>query len=990
MRTGASTSRIGPRLLRIVVPLTLAFVGISAWFAWRGFNDTRRHVGEDREASATSAVRNLERFLHGRFELMTAVASSDGFRAADAKAIAGQLRTISVPNGAFDGGFAWVDISGTVRAAAWPGRTPSLTVVGAPFIRGVLASRVPSVTSITGARAQPMEVLAVPTTDAAGRLNGALLAAMALDDVHSLVSGLNLRRSQLTIVDADEHILVGGSPVRFDAVTPTRSFRAMVQRRVGWMVGVADPRGKPDQVVGFATMPTSRWLVTVAESSSQALAPARNTLLSYLGLLGALALMGTGLGLYERRRVRRATMDDQRHRISAARMRITASRFIAAGEQATVGNTVAEAIGEELGVPWCAILNLASVDGPTRIAAYGDVPEGLGGMPIARHLQPEARDGASSLVEIGALANEQRVMAVTIGDPAEGNVALLPLAPHRTVREPELAAVSAIVESAVQAFERARMLDRARLRDDALGDIERELLSMEGAGARMRRLVELLVPAMADFATVELAGRRGQQVVAARHRVPGGLPGLYALTSAQVTGGPVERTVLVTADGLRFGTPDLSAFAGSSCIVAPIRVDGPPATLIVGRTRGGGRPFDVTDRAFVDAVAVRAGVAVTRARRGEQERRVGFELQRSLLREMPQQVGDTVCIASRYRAGARDLHVGGDWFDAFALDDGRVALCVGDVVGHGLTAAAAMGRLASALRAIALAECEPDVVLRHLDRFAAQTDGARLATVAYVVLDPLTGLVRYRTAGHPPPLVVHADGSAEYLWDGRGAPLGIADSAARANGECRIGAGATIVLFSDGLFERRGELVDTSLARLAALAARHAGEDPEVLVEGLLRDSLGDRAQSDDVAILASRIAHVGRRAAFSFPASPGSVAQARGTVRRWLADAPLTPARADDALLAVSEALSNAVEHGSASAVDPVRVELLESPGGTCTVHVRNSGPWRDAAAAGNRGRGMTIMRSLVDDVRVDNDVAGTTVTLEIGPTRERRYPRG
>lgn len=979
MRTGAS-SKIAPRLLRILVPLTLAFAGLSAWVAWGEYRTTRQHIGEERHASATAAARNLERFLHGRFDLMTAVASSSGFHAGDPLAIDRQLAKLNRRDIGFDGGFAWVDLRGTVRAAAWPGRTPSLTVVGAPFIRSVLASRVSSVTSITGARAQPMEVLAVATTDTTGRLNGALLAAMALDDVRDLVPGLDLRRSQLTIVDADDHILVGGSPVRFDSVARTASYRAMVARRSGWTMGAADPRGRTDQIVGFATVPTSRWLVTVAEARTEALASARRTLLGYLGLLAALTVLGTSFGLYESRRLRRASFDHQRQRISTARMRITASRFIAAGEQATLGHTVAEAIAEELGVPWCAIVNLASVDGPTRIAAYGEVPDGLGAMPIAEHLDPTDADG-SSLVEIGALADAQRIMAVTIGDPADGNVALLPLAPHRVVQESERAAVGAIVESAVQAFERARMLDRARLREDALGEFERELLSVEGVGARTRRLVELLVPAVADFATVEVAGRRGPRVVAARHRVPAGLPALSSLQSAHLTGGPVDRAVLTTAAGAHFGVFGQSTLAGSSCIVAPMRTDGPPALLIVGRTRDGGRPFDVTDRAFIDAVAVRAGVAVTRARRGEQERRVGLELQRSLLREMPSQLAGSVDLASRYRPGARDLHVGGDWFDAFALDDGRVALCVGDVVGHGLTAAAAMGRLASALRAIALAEREPDVVLRHLDTFAAQTDGARLATVAYVVLDPTTGVLRYRTAGHPPPMIVKADGSADYLWDGRGAPLGIADSATRANGECCIPAGATIVLFSDGLFERRGELVDTSLDRLAALAARHAGEDPDALVDGLLRDSLGDRAQSDDVAILAARLAHVGRQTQFAFPASAGNVAEARGTVRAWLAATPLPPDRAQDILLAVSEALTNAVEHGSASSVDTVRVELLEAPGGGCTVKVSNSGPWREAAAGGNRGRGLKIMQRLVDDIRIHNDPTGTTVTLEVGP---------
>jgi PAS domain S-box-containing protein len=204
--------------------------------------------------------------------------------------------------------------------------------------------------------------------------------------------------------------------------------------------------------------------------------------------------------------------------------------------------------------------------------------------------------------------------------------------------------------------------------------------------------------------------------------------------------------------------------------------------------------------------------------------------------------------------------VGGDWYDVLALPDRRVALVVGDVVGRGLSAATTMGQLRSALAALSLSADSPAVVLDGLERFARQVDGARMATVAYAVLDPAGGEVRCACAGHPPPLVLLPDGTTLYLEGGR-SPLLCAlppgAAGARTEGTYRLPPGARLVLFSDGLVERRCESLDEGLDRLAARAVAAPGGDDwcDRLVE-LMLDGAGD----DDIALLGLTYAPVLRR----------------------------------------------------------------------------------------------------------------------------------
>lgn len=275
-----------------------------------------------------------------------------------------------------------------------------------------------------------------------------------------------------------------------------------------------------------------------------------------------------------------------------------------------------------------------------------------------------------------------------------------------------------------------------------------------------------------------------------------------------------------------------------------------------------------------------------------------------------------------------------------------------------------MGRLASALRALAISEDSPEAMLDALEDFAGRTRGAMLATVALLVLDPLTGELEYSVAGHPPPLVVHADGSTDYLWDGRRTPLGVTvadpDSVL---GRGTLAEGDTVVLYTDGVVERRGEIIDTSLERLARTARANRDLGPASMVDAVLGEMLGAVTQSDDAAMLVARIDHIGRRLRFSTPPTPSSLATARRRVNDWAADLPAADL-GEGLGIAVGMALSKlaACRGGDDGVID---VELIQAADGEVTARMTRQGV-AGAGALDQGGHALDVIRGLVADVRI------------------------
>jgi serine phosphatase RsbU (regulator of sigma subunit) len=266
-----------------------------------------------------------------------------------------------------------------------------------------------------------------------------------------------------------------------------------------------------------------------------------------------------------------------------------------------------------------------------------------------------------------------------------------------------------------------------------------------------------------------------------------------------------------------------------------------------------GRPRRITEeeRVFLEALAGQCSLAVERAAMYEREHTTAETLQRSLLPDRLPSVPGLV-MAARYLPVARNMEIGGDWYDAFWLADRRLAVAVGDVMGKGLIAAAGMGRVRNALRALALTDPRPAAVLGGLDRLFAATElEEQVTTVAYLVLDPVNGDGVLGNAGHLPALVLDKDQAPRFDEVEAGTPLGWA-SPRKQHSFC-LRPGSTAVFYSDGLVENRSRGLDSGLDELAAVAARaepDVQDQPELLLQYLVDRMLAGHEQDDDVTVL--------------------------------------------------------------------------------------------------------------------------------------------
>jgi serine phosphatase RsbU (regulator of sigma subunit)/anti-sigma regulatory factor (Ser/Thr protein kinase) len=383
------------------------------------------------------------------------------------------------------------------------------------------------------------------------------------------------------------------------------------------------------------------------------------------------------------------------------------------------------------------------------------------------------------------------------------------------------------------------------------------------------------------------------------------------------------------------------------------------------------------ERRFVESLAGQAAQVLDRAGHFESEQTIAETLQRSVLPvSLPRVEG--VQLAARYVPGTAELDVGGDWFDAITLAQGRLGLVVGDVVGKGVQAAATMAQLRNALRAFALDRMKPATTLARLNRLADEVLETAFATVVYVVVDPAAGICRYTSAGHPPPLVAYPDRTVELLEGARGLPLGTVPDVRYTQAVVELPAGSVLLLYTDGLVERRSRPLDEGL-ELLRTAVVEGPRDPELLVEHVLERMIGTSERGDDIALLAVRLLTVAPRPLdLRLPGDVGSLDLVRDALRIWLEGAPLGRAEAEDVVLASWEACANAIEHARDPEQDRLRVcaELDES---VVRIVVEDTGQWAPPADRFDRGLGLRLMHSLMSSVDIARGDTGTRVTLEM-----------
>ncbi|GAA3390242.1 SpoIIE family protein phosphatase [Cryptosporangium minutisporangium] len=383
------------------------------------------------------------------------------------------------------------------------------------------------------------------------------------------------------------------------------------------------------------------------------------------------------------------------------------------------------------------------------------------------------------------------------------------------------------------------------------------------------------------------------------------------------------------------------------------------------------RGFSTEDQTLLLLLCGSLAQALHRAYAFDQQREVAVALQRSILGPAVLPAG----FAVRYQPAGRPLEVGGDWYDAVDLPDGRIGIMVGDCVGRGLAAATVMGQLRSAGRALLLQATGPAEVLTALDRFAALLPGARCTTAFCGILDAESGLLVYSSAGHPPGVVVLADGRTQLLDAGRGIPLGLRRTEPREEVTTTLPARSVVLLYTDGLVERRRVSIDAGIQRAADTLREHRGLPVEELAEQIMERMTGRNGASDDVALLLYR--HPAPLD-LSFDADPKELAPVRAALRDWLRRAGIGSTTTQNVLVAAGEACANAVEHGYRDW--PGRIRLAaRAIGEDLEVTVSDSGSWRDepTTASPYRGHGLNLIRALMSRVTLNFGATGTTVEM-------------
>lgn len=646
------------------------------------------------------------------------------------------------------------------------------------------------------------------------------------------------------------------------------------------------------------------------------------------------------------------------------------------------------------------------LDIPTMLEQSADLRRGR--PVVVPHVTEELRRAFARNDEQLALAERHGVTSsitapLHVGDDIVGLMFLDFTSISGRVHQPaDLGLVESLADRIVLVLERAYLTaeaQRATARLDLLNDVSELLLGALDTRARLEGVTTVVVPTFADACVAYLATPEGLQLAACKI-ADGDLGAVTVWTDAPATpidgAGPMaaafrsREPVLVSDVPADLAVALNPAERGSeadlemrSALVVPMLADDEPLGVLVFGYSGSGRRYGDDDVALAKEIARKVAPAVEDAMRFEHELATAEALQRSLLPERLPELQDAE-LAARYVPGGVGLKVGGDWYDAVPLRDGRVMLAIGDVVGHGVRAAASMGKLRNVLQYGALDGLAPAALLQRLNAYFCALADADMATLFVAEYDPGRHRIRYANAGHPPAFLRHPDGAIELLDQGRGMPLCATDQARYHEAEHALSPGSLLLLYTDGLIERRGESLDAGFERLGAVL-RDASFDVEDVADTVLFELLQDGAPPDDVAVLCVATIPTSDDLQLRLPASPRHLARMRKVVTDWLTAKGATVEEAREITVAVNEVAANAIEHAYGLA-DAAYIVVGYADGRAVEFEVRDFGRWRNRRVRGDRGRGLDLARALMDSVEVVPDDDGTLVRLRrrLGHTEE------
>jgi PAS domain S-box-containing protein len=538
---------------------------------------------------------------------------------------------------------------------------------------------------------------------------------------------------------------------------------------------------------------------------------------------------------------------------------------------------------------------------------------------------------------------------------------------------------------------------RATLQLAFFAELGQRLTSLPTLDATLDAVVESLVPNFADWAMVELHDDGETYVAAAEHAAPALRRDLHELMGRR---NPDGTTLAVGDDAIRTGrpaivysdrpAPDAGAAGFTSAVAVPLIVDsGVRGVLTLAMVEAAGA-FSDADLPFVQEIARRISPALARAEIYERERRIAQTFQNAVLpRRLPDIPG--LRFDALYEPGKTEALVGGDWFDAFRLADGRIVLTIGDVVGSGLAAATAMGEARQSIRGAAAINPDPAVLLDAADRILSEGQDDRYATAWVGIVDPIDFSLRYASAGHPQPMVRDANSTVRLL-ESDGLPLGLSGSLAqrRTTVTTFIEPGSLLLLFTDGLIESSRDALRDEALLIAALAATPPNRRATARE---LRDAvLGNEAAHDDVAILLvefterlTEFAGNVRAKRWKFDVGDARAAtEARRALVEELRGAGINEENVLVAELIVAELLGNVVRYAGG------RVDLiLDYSADVPVIHLIDAGqgfehnPRLPADAYAENGRGLFIVAELAREFTISRAPGGGSHARVVLETR-------
>ncbi len=383
------------------------------------------------------------------------------------------------------------------------------------------------------------------------------------------------------------------------------------------------------------------------------------------------------------------------------------------------------------------------------------------------------------------------------------------------------------------------------------------------------------------------------------------------------------------------------------------------------------RRVSAEDRLLATVLVGHLSLAMQHVRQFESARETSLTLQRAMLPPVQPPPG----FAVRYEPAVPPLEIGGDWYDVLPIGDHRIGIVVGDCVGRGLPAAAIMGQLRSSARALLINGAQPALLLEQLDSAAALIPNAYCTTVFLAILDTDSGIMEYSNAGHMPAVLAGPEpGATIVLTEAASVPLAVRRDGPRPHAFQALPAGSTLMLFTDGLVERKHESIDVGIARAANVLAGNMTLPPDALGEAVLRELAPAAGYDDDVAMVIYR--HQGSPLRIESQAIAEHLFGIRRRLGDWLRGAGVPESVGADIVLVANEACTNCVEHAYQGHAAGTMLLEADAVDGEIHLRVLDSGSWKTPAAEPrNGGRGLLLMKAVSDSMEILSTSAGTTI---------------